>query len=89
MASLESLLKELANLTEEAHEQHNTKREQEDEDWEVNEDEDPWFSLEHLPYTNTWRCGYRVRPDEATEWTFYGEGSTPLLAAQELQKLIK
>lgn len=89
MPDLEKLLNELVGLTEKAHEQYNAENEAEDEDWELNEDEDPWLSLEHTGADNTWRCGYVVRPDEANEWTIYADGKTPTMAAQELRKLIQ
>lgn len=60
----------------------------EDDEFELNEDYRPWLTLERNSYDWNWQCGFRVQPDEATEWTIVASGTTPLAAAQALQALL-
>lgn len=84
---LELLLAQLANLKQEALETWADLQREEDEDFELDEDYVLWLTLEEAwPH---WECGYRVRPDEATEWTLVADGPTPMTAAQALLTKIK
>lgn len=83
---LDALLQRLADMNEEAQERY--EQEQGQEEGEREEYEPIWFSLEQYGH-HTWRCGWRVRPDEATEWAIKAEGRTPVEAAVVLRKLME
>ncbi len=44
-----------------------------------------WLGMECAP-DGTWRCGWLMQPDEATDFVIEATGTTPLTAAQALLK---
>jgi hypothetical protein len=80
--TLEALLITLARRYPEALEIWAAAEREEDDEFEPDDDVMPWLSLEEA--NQGWECGYRIQPDEASEWTLVASGTTPLLAAQAL-----
>jgi hypothetical protein len=58
------------------------------EDDELSDDYVPWLTLEEQRGWG-WFCGYRIRHDEASEWTIKATGDTPLAAARALLALME
>jgi hypothetical protein len=78
---LAALLEQLQPLDERALARWAANALDEDDD-ELGDDYVPTLTL--MEVMDGWRCGWTVQPDEATEWTIYAEGRTPLAAAQAL-----
>jgi len=85
--TLEDLLQRLAALGEQALERWAAQQREEDDEFELSEDYVPWLTLEEG--LDGWICGWRVQPDEASEWTIRADGRTPLAAAQALLTLME
>lgn len=79
---LDTILRRLAELTPQAQQRYEA--ETYDEDTPDILIEQVWLSLEEWYDGGTWRCGWRVKPDEATEWTIHADGFSPTEAAAKL-----
>jgi hypothetical protein len=84
---LAALLQQLQPLDEDAKERWDAKQAEEYEDYEPDSDLLPWLALVEL--NDDWRCGWQHQPDEATEWTIFADGPTPIAAAQALLALMQ
>lgn len=86
--TLDEVLDRLEALTSAAQKRWESEQLDEDADFEPDEDEQLWLTLEcdrrHAGGVFRWRCGFRVRQDEATVWAMHEFGPTKLAAAQAL-----
>lgn len=81
--NLRGILTRLAALRAKAQAKYEeAQREEFGDDWES--ESDLWFTLEYSERKRLWRCGYRVRADEATVWALVEDGSTPEGAAHAM-----
>jgi len=91
MSDLDSTLTRLAAMREQAMARYLVRRreEEKDEDYDAESDFDGgfWLALEEAEVG--WECGWRIRPDEATEWASIACGPTPSAAAQALLTLME